>query len=226
MSAARSTATSEVLPVARPLASESRTCTARPEPDELERYEVLCSLGGGELSSVHLAVDWVLGRRVVLKRPRPGAPRDEVRERFQREARAAARVDHPSIVKVHDFGDDPLFIAMEHVPGPTLSDWLSGERTRSEVLAVFRQIGDALTTMHGHGVVHGDIEAHNIVVAADGPARLIGFGLAHSRTEHAAADQVALCALLLQALAPPPGAAGQDLEAARASGLAEVGRQR
>lgn len=104
-----------------------RCSTVRPKrieaaPVNLARYEVLSRIGGCALGHVYLAIDRRLGRRVALKVPRPGASAclELVRECFLREARAAARVEHPGIVAVHDVGHDPVFIAMEFVPGPTL----------------------------------------------------------------------------------------------------------
>lgn len=165
----------------------NRRSTIRPkrlEPSslQLDRYEVLSRIGGGALGLVYLAIDRRLGRRVALKVPRPGvsAPLELVRECFLREARAAARLEHPGIITVHDVGDDPVFIAMEFVPGPTLARWQRRARSCGEVLDVFRHVGGALSALHDNGMIHRDIKPSNIIVATDRVPQIIDFGLATS----------------------------------------------
>ena len=168
-----------------------------PCPVELEesrpilgRFEFLEDLGAGGFGFVMRARDRVLGREVALKMPLPErllAP-GEV-GRFLREARAAARLDHPSIVRVHDAGEiGPLgyFIASEFCPGPSLGRWLRAHpeplpaRLAAEWTAA---LSDAVQHAHDRGILHRDIKPDNVILApASGPGgflpRLTDFGLA------------------------------------------------
>jgi WD40 repeat protein len=156
----------------------------------LGRFDVLDDLGSGGFGFVVHARDRLLGRDVALKMPLPErllAPEDV--HRFLREARAAARLDHPHIVRVHDAGDmGPLgyFIASEFCPGPNLRRWLKAQNEPVPVRLAARWIAAlAAAVQHAHdrGILHRDIKPDNVILAG-GPVpedfipRLTDFGLA------------------------------------------------
>ncbi len=149
------------------------------------RYTVLLLVGRGAMSEVYAAYDPELDRRVALKLlaadGTTGDPRAEVR--LLREARAVARLSHPNVIGVYDAGrfGDRIFVAMEYVEGQTLADWLRQRpRTREEVLAVFGGAARGLAAAHARGLVHRDFKPENVMVAADGTARVADFGLVQS----------------------------------------------
>jgi len=146
---------------------------------------------------VYEATDVTLGRRIAIKELNllPGvtgqARRDRV-ERFNREARAAGRLDHPNIVSVFDFGEENgrYFIAMEYLEGQSLRDAMQvrGAYPLREALEVVCQILDALAYAHSKNVVHRDIKPDNIHVLPGGQVKLTDFGIARL------SDEVALTA--------------------------------
>src|SRR5262245_13415876 len=136
-------------PAAPGRADESAELTIAPG-DALGRYTIRARLGSGGMGQVFAAEDPELDRVVALKVLR-SEPSPEARVRFQREAQAMARLNHPNVVAVYDVGTlgERAFIAMELVAGPTLEAWLA-ERPRSwrEVLGVFVQAGRGLAAAH------------------------------------------------------------------------------
>jgi eukaryotic-like serine/threonine-protein kinase len=155
---------------------------AEPGPAaRIGRYSVLRELGRGGMGVTYIACDEELDRKVVLKLVRADAMDAQLQKRLRREAQALARLAHPNIVNVHDVGTDGArsFIAMELVPGKTVSAWLGDEpRAWTEVLAVFRQAGEGLRAAHAAGLVHRDIKPANIIVGDDGRVRVLDFGVA------------------------------------------------
>ena len=154
-----------------------------PEPlRSLAHFEVLEKLGEGGMGVVYRARDTRLQRSVALKVLPAEFARDEGRrQRFLREARAAAAVSHPGIATIHDVGeaDGTVFIAMELVEGQTLrAHQEGGPRPLEEVLAHAIQIAEALERAHAAGVVHRDLKPDNVVVQPDGRVKLLDFGLA------------------------------------------------
>ncbi|MBX3471078.1 MAG: serine/threonine protein kinase, partial [Planctomycetes bacterium] len=144
-------------------------------------YELLAELGRGGMGSVWRARSLALGREVALKLLT--APDDpELVERFQLEARAAARLRHPNVVGVHEVGQDgrTWFLALDLVEGESLRARVTrdGPLSPREAARVVEAIGRALHHAHGHGVVHRDVKPHNILIAADGTPLLADFGLA------------------------------------------------
>ncbi|HEU5179777.1 MAG TPA: protein kinase, partial [Candidatus Polarisedimenticolia bacterium] len=152
------------------------------------RYEVVKELGRGAMGVVYLANDPHLQRQVAVKTYHlPEGISDELakefRERFLREARAAASLSHPGIVTVHDAGQDPAtgrpFIAMEYIPGESLSQRLKRPLERAWVLEMGGILADALQAAHRAGIVHRDIKPANILIREpDGAAKIADFGVA------------------------------------------------
>ncbi|MEZ6016247.1 MAG: serine/threonine-protein kinase [Planctomycetota bacterium] len=132
-----------------------------------------------------------LDRLVALKvlRPPAGGPADEAAfaERFGREARVLAKLDHPHIVRIHDFGQSstqpPLcYLVLEYVDGPNLRELLrAGTLAPRDVLELVPQLCAALQAAHDVGVVHRDIKPENIIVDVQGRVRVADFGLAKLR---------------------------------------------
>ena len=145
-------------------------------------YQILEKLGAGGMGEVFLGHDPRLERRVALKclmaaETQPG----EVRTRVLREARAAARLNHPHIAAVYDVleQDDRTFIVMEYVEGISLAAHLAaGPLPISEVRAIGRQLASALTAAHAQGVIHRDLKPANIQVMRDGTIKVLDFGVA------------------------------------------------
>src|SRR3954471_20524302 len=134
------------------------------------------------MGAVWRAWDERLERWVALKQIRADAALRHGRERFRREARAAARLNHPSIVQVYDIveGGDGDWIVMELVEGQTLRGLLDAETALPPARAVklCREIVEGLAEAHANGVLHRDLKATNVIVAASGRAKLLDFGLA------------------------------------------------
>src|SRR6516225_11687638 len=136
------------------------------------RYHLRRMLGTGGMSSVWLAEDERLGRRVAVKVLSDSLALDEAYvSRFEREARVAARLSHPNLVNVFDFSATPPrpYLAMEYVPGATLADLLHGRaRARWDPESIFRQLMTALAYVHAAGIIHRDIKPSNVLVGRDG----------------------------------------------------------
>ncbi|MET9955834.1 serine/threonine-protein kinase [Streptomyces sp. NPDC006339] len=154
------------------------------------RYRLHEVIGRGGMGEVWRATDESLGRRVAVKCLRPlGQQRDPanmavLRERFRREARVAAALQHRGITVVHDFGesDGVLFLVMELLDGRNLSQLLADNRKRplpvAEVVDIAEQVADALAYTHRQGVVHRDLKPANIVRLVDGAVKICDFGIA------------------------------------------------
>ncbi len=144
-------------------------------------YRVLRRLGAGGMGEVVLAHDDRLDRHVAIKRLHDDAATPERRERFRREARIAARLDHPAIVRIHDVlheaGHD--YLIMEYVEGQTLrARCTERPMTVSEVLDIAHQIALGMAAAHDRGVIHRDLKAENVLITPAGRARLTDFGIA------------------------------------------------
>jgi eukaryotic-like serine/threonine-protein kinase len=168
------------------------------------RYAILERLGSGGMGVVFAAHDPQLDRRVALKVLRldsigegskageyterldgAGNTRDLVRERILTEARALARLSHPNLVTVFEVGavGEQLYLAMEHIAGANLNQWLRADPERSwrDVLGAFVQAGQGLAAAHAAGLVHGDFKPDNVVVEeATGRVCVVDFGVARA----------------------------------------------
>ena len=155
-----------------------------------ERYELEDRLGHGGMATVYRARDLKLDREVAIKLLADNfAGDDEVRKRFSREARLAARLDHPNVVQVFDVGEeeDRLFIVMEHVEGGTLEDRLNRRGRsfdRDEALRLLGQLCQGLGHAHAKKLVHRDIKPQNLLLRdSDDCLKITDFGIARAAEE-------------------------------------------
>src|SRR5262249_14295888 len=143
-------------------------------PLTIGRFQIRRELGRGGYGIVFLAYDPQLGREVALKVPRPEAVLTlSLRERFLREARAAAVLDHPTLVPVYDAGEVGPFcyIASAYCPGTTLDAWLKARVEPvpwQEAAALVATLAEAVHHAHAHGVVHRDLKPANILLVSNG----------------------------------------------------------
>jgi eukaryotic-like serine/threonine-protein kinase len=149
-----------------------------------QRYELHERIGAGGAGAVWRAHDRVLDRIVAVKLLRTDVAEDpEAAARFRAEASAAAKLTHPNAVVVYDIGrdGDDDYIVMEHVAGATLSDLLrQGPLAPAIAAAVGLQVGRALGTAHGRGLVHRDVKPANVLVTNDGVVKVADFGIARA----------------------------------------------
>lgn len=164
-------------------------------PVHIGRYRIIEELGRGGMGVVYRGEDPVLERQVAIKILPPKKLTQKAVDRFLREAKTAARLDSPYIVKIHDIGevDEIHFIVMEFVEGQTLGEILSkeeapGSKALEERLRIFWQVLQAVRYAHENGVIHRDLKPDNIMVTSAGQVKVMDFGLAffegsHSLTE-------------------------------------------
>src|SRR5712692_11030273 len=154
-------------------------------------YEILAPIGAGGMGEVYRARDTRLNRIVAIKvLPMHLADRPELRERFDREARTIASLNHPHICTLYDIGhqDGTDFLVMEHLEGETLAARLvKGPLPLEQVLQFAIEIADALDKAHRKGVTHRDLKPGNIMLTKTG-TKLLDFGLAKLKQETAPAN--------------------------------------
>lgn len=158
-----------------------------PAGTTIGRFQILAQLGKGGMATVYKAFQPSLDRTVALKVLHPGISESpEMRERFDREAKAIARLQHPNIIQVFDFDtvDGHSFLVMELVDGGTLKAKLvdlarTGQRLPlGEASRIVREVGEALDAAHNQGIVHRDVKPSNILLTTSGKAVVADFGIA------------------------------------------------
>ena len=190
---------------------------------KLGRYEIRSKIGEGGMGEVYLAQDPKLERKVAIKvLPARSISDEKAKGRLLKEARAAAKLDHPNICAIHEVGeaDEHTFIVMQYIEGETLY-----ERTKrqpldlAEELCIITQVADALAEAHAHGVVHRDIKPSNIIISPRGQAKVMDFGLAKLVTESVATEAETMTLLTspgtvmgTTAYMSPEQARGQNLD--------------
>ena len=153
----------------------------------LSRYRILSKLGEGGMGAVYLAEDTSLDRRVALKvlSDRLAASAEHL-ERFEREAKTIASIEHPNIVTIYSVeqADGVHFLTMGYVQGRTLAQMIPATGMRvEEVLRFAEPMVDALAAAHARGIVHRDLKPANVMVTPDGGVKILDFGLAKLRPE-------------------------------------------
>ncbi len=148
----------------------------------LGRYEIHSKIGAGGMGEVYLAQDTRLNRKVALKvlPAELSANLDRMR-RFEQEAKAAAALNHPNVAHVYEIGESEgmHFIAMEYVEGKTLKAKIHYEQTElTKLLKYLQQVAGGLAKAHAAGIVHRDLKPDNVMIADDGYAKILDFGLA------------------------------------------------
>lgn len=151
------------------------------------RYRLLEKVGEGGMGTVYVALDEELGRQVAVKLLASSLVHDaDVVERFEREARLTASLDHPNIVPVYDVGrhGERPFIVMKLLQGDSLAAVLreKGGLTSDETQRLLRQVAAGLDYLHAKGFIHRDVKAGNIFVGADGHATLLDFGILRTKS--------------------------------------------
>ena len=163
------------------------------------RYELGELIGRGGMADVHAGMDTRLGRRVAVKLLKPSLANDPAfRTRFRREAQDAAKMAHPTIVRIFDAGEESIresngaetlvpFIVMEYVDGRLLKDVLAdGPLEPAEATRIISQVLTALEYSHRAGVVHRDIKPGNIMITSSGQVKVMDFGIARAISESSA----------------------------------------
>lgn len=164
-----------------------------------DRYEIGELIGQGGMAQVHLARDTRLDRQVAVKLLKPELSLDpEFRTRFRQEAQSAARMSHPTVVRVFDAGEEPAvdaqgdpaavpYIVMEYVDGRMVKDIIAeGPLPESEAVRITKGILTALEYSHRAGIVHRDIKPGNVMVTPGGQIKVMDFGIARAVTETSA----------------------------------------
>jgi serine/threonine protein kinase len=153
----------------------------------ISHYKVLEKLGEGGMGEVYLAEDTKLNRKVALKfLPAQYSSDESFKARFKREAQAAAALNHPNIITIHEVSEykGRPYIAMEYVEGESLKDLTARkELSVHEIMDITLQISNGLAVAHQSGIVHRDVKPQNILIGKDSRVRICDFGLAKTRRD-------------------------------------------
>lgn len=176
------------------IASRARLKT-NPEPGlpgRLGRFQLRSKIGEGGMGVVYSAWDPKLNRTVAIKVLRSDEHGERAHARLFREARAMAQINHPCLISVYEVGKEKgqTFIAMEHVRGVTLEQWLKTPRKVFEIFEVFERAAEGLQAVHDAGLLHRDFKPRNVMVAESGHVKVLDFGIARKipRTTRSTAD--------------------------------------
>jgi serine/threonine protein kinase len=149
-----------------------------------DRYEVIEEIGRGGMGTVYSAFDTALGREVAIKIGN-ALPSTELQARLTREARVIARLEHPGIVPVHDFGwlaDGRPFYVMKRLHGQTLRAVIETTAPPlAERLRIFERVCEAVAFAHAHGIIHRDLKPENVMVGTFGEVMVMDWGIARMR---------------------------------------------
>ena len=163
------------------LAGDDKVTRTAPSLQSLAHFDLVERLGVGGFGTVWKARDRKLDRTVAVKIPRQGMLNNDELEKFLREARAAAQLQHSNIVRVHEVGrdGDSVFIVSDFVRGIPLDEWLTGQQpTIRQAAEICIVIAEALQHAHDRGVIHRDLKPANILIDGEGRPHLMDFGLA------------------------------------------------
>ena len=151
-----------------------------------DQYRIIGKIGEGGMGTVYLAEDTTLERRVAIKElNRPLVAEEQMESRFQQEALALARLNHPNITHLYSFlpKGDTFWMVMEYVEGKTLDEWMKNHGRLSPVVAVSItiQILEGLQHAHRRGIIHRDLKPSNVMISDDGEVKIMDFGIARIR---------------------------------------------
>ena len=195
--------------------------------DKLGPYEILFPLGAGGMGEVYKARDTRLDRTVAIKvLPEHIAKREDLRARFEREARVVASLNHPNICVLHDIGiqDGAGYMVMEYMEGETLAARISkGALPLDQALELATQIADALDRAHRAGVTHRDVKPQNIMLTRDG-VKVLDFGLAKSMPKPGPAEDTLTASLTSEGtvLGTPQYMAPEQFEGKEADARSDI----
>ena len=166
----------------RPVALLKTSDGALTAGTKVGRYRIEELVGQGGMGSVYRAVSELSGETVALKLMKPELAGDELKRRFDHEARAASEVKHSHLVPLLDYGqaDGRRYIAMRYVAGRSLQQRIEAEGPLPvpDVVRIAAEVGSGLDALHEHGLVHRDVKTANVMLDRDGSASLTDFGLA------------------------------------------------
>ncbi len=174
-------------------AAMAHLCRVADWPDlSGSRYELIDKIGQGGMGAVFQVQDRELDRPVAMKVLQTPTPDPEAAARILREARVLARLEHPSIVPVHDCGvlaDRRFYYTMKLVRGKRLDEWLSASTALAERLRLFLKMCDAVEFAHAHGVLHRDLKPQNIMLGSFGEVLVMDWGVAKVMSERVPAAE-------------------------------------
>jgi serine/threonine-protein kinase len=163
--------------------------------DTLGHYKILDKIGAGAIGELYRARDTRLGRTVAIRVVAPELMKEAGRrERFLRDARAAAAVSHPNVASIYEVGEDQghQFLVCEYVPGETLTATIAGRPLNARRALEFAiQVADALADAHAEGIVHADLQPENVIVTPKGSAKILELGLSAWTARGTARQRVA-----------------------------------